>query len=171
MKRPRAFTLVELITAMTVTATVSITAVAVLREGVDASRGVLDRAAATHRASAALRRIVDELREVPAADDGPDITLLTPTRIAWGEGNELRLDGTDLVLVSAAAGEAVLCTGCTAFRVAGVAANGAEVTASPAAPEIAAITRLVVELSVREGAEISSLRTRVFPRALTQEVQ
>lgn len=170
MRRRRGFTLVELVTSMTITATASLAAVAVLREAVDANQGVLDECAATSKASVALRRIVEELREIPALDSGPDISVLTPTGVVWGDGSELRLSGQDLLFTEAGEEPAVLCSPCESFRIAGVGPGGLEVSPTPGPAEIATITRLTIELTVSEGAGERTLRTRVFPRALTREV-
>lgn len=170
MRHRRGFTLVELVTSMTITATAALAAVAVLREAVDANQGVLDQSAATAKASVALRRITDELREIPALDTGPDISVLTPTSLVWGAGSELRLSGEDLMFTETGQEPAVLCSPCESFRIAGVGPSGLEISAIPGPAEIATITRLTIELRVSDGAGERTLRTRVFPRALTREV-
>lgn len=170
MSPGRGFTLVELVTSMTITATAGIAAVAVLHEAVDASHGVMDQSAATAKASVALRRVAAELREIPALDAGPDISVLSPTRLVWGEGSELRLSGEDLLLTEPGGEPAVLCSPCEAFRIAGIGPAGTVVSATPGPAEIATITRLTIELTVSDGAGQRMLRTRVFPRSLTREV-
>lgn len=170
MRRRRGFTLVELVTSMTITATVSLGAVAVLREAVEANQGVLDECAATARASVALRRVVEELREIPSKGPGPDIATLTPTSVVWGDGRELRLSGKELLFTEAGEQPAVLCSPCESFRIAGIGPSGLAVSATPGPAEIATITRLSIELTVIDGAGQRTLRTRVFPRALTREV-
>lgn len=171
MKR-RAFTLVELLCAVTALGVVGVSVATLVLRGADAFARTAAAARSTQDASIALERIDRELRALPtppATPGAPDISALSPTSLTFAGGRVLALSGTALQLTEPAGAPAVLLEGVTAFTLAAFDQNNAPLPASLSGAATASIRRLAITITCQRAGQSQTLRTRVFLRATAVE--
>lgn len=157
-RRRPAFTLVELVAAMTVLAVVAAVLAPVMSAAGDAYASAVSLRRGTERAAFAMERAVQVLREAPAgvAAGTLGVSSASTSMVLFTDNRGLELEAGVLYLLDPA-GRAVLCRGVTAFELTYLAADGqTSVIATPAQTQ-----RFHVRLSA-SGVE---LRAAVFARA------
>lgn len=170
--RPRAFTLVELIVALTILAVVAVLASGVIWQGVTACRDGATAPQVHAELSGALERITRELRAIPqragAPSAVPDISSITPTSISWSTGSSLSLSGTDLLLAIGGGAPCVLLRDVTALSIGGLDQEAHALAATLTGSECDPVQRVSVSITqAREGIS-DSLQVTVFIRSLMQ---
>jgi prepilin-type N-terminal cleavage/methylation domain-containing protein len=166
----RAFTLVEMIAAMTILSLVGGTAAMLLFQGAAAARGIQTGAFDHDRLSAACERIVRELRAIePRPGPGaraPDIDAVETQALAWNTGSSLTLEGSDLVLRAGDDEARVLLRDVGEFRVHAYAESGAELAPPLQGSACDVVRRVSVTLGVTRNGRTDSLRATAFVRAM-----
>lgn len=123
----RAFTLVELVASMVVLGVVASVAAPLIASASDAFVKASSNRDDVERVSHAMDRVIRLLRTAPATAPGsgqPDITVATADHIEFGDGSELQLVGTTLMLTPAGGVASPLCAGVTVFELSYLLENG-----------------------------------------------
>lgn len=172
-RRPtrRAFTLVELVAAMTVIATLG----SIVSLLITTSVGGYSRASLTAQLNAetgiALDRIDQLLRFIPMSGAGsPDISSVTATSITWNTNYTLSLSGTQLMLSEAGGASSVLLNDVSAFSIAAFDQSNTAMAASLSGSACSGIRRLQVSITQTRSGVTESLRTRIFIRSMMSGV-
>jgi prepilin-type N-terminal cleavage/methylation domain-containing protein len=166
--RRHAFSLVELVATISVVALLAGVTTAVMSRAVG-EHGVTNRAfELTTRASLAMTRIADEFRLIQTAtgQDRLDLSNLTPGRVTWTSGQEVRLSGSSIIHRAADGTESILCDGCSSLVFTGYDQDGVAIPANPTPPQLASVTRIGVDMVLSDQGGQAHLRTRVFPWSL-----
>ena len=172
-RRTRAFTLIETIAAMVVLSIIaSSAALLVGRIGVSfRDRSVHDQ---LHlEVSVALDRIVREVREITASDNGsgvvPDITAAGSTELQWGTGRLIDLTGTQLRINVDGTNTDLLTGNVSALALDFLDEAGSSLLLSGVVSggNLANIQRVQVSLTVTRSGISETLHTLIFLRALT----
>lgn len=167
MTHRRAFTLVEAVVTMVILATVcAITTGVVVAAGREHSTAAL-RAELASRASHAMERVSETLREL-AVTAGPalDASLISAQDVQWAGGGRLRLSAGALLLTAPGGVERTLTTGVSAFTITPLGDTGTPLATPVTGSAIADVQRFSVTLTLAESGLSSTLRTTVFPRRL-----
>lgn len=166
--RRRAFTLVEVIAAMAVIATLGSVAAMVIARAADAYNTSATAAQVQAELSAALDRIERHLRMIPGAGGTLSyISAVTPTSLTWtGTDDEcsLSLSGGQVLLVMDAGAPATILTGVTAFSVACADESGAAMAGTLVDDECEDIRRITIAATVSRSGITATGRTGVFLR-------
>lgn len=164
------FTLVEAIASMAVLAVIAGASVSVTWSAV---RGFTDGAETLRlqsQGSVAVERLTRELRAIPLDEAGtPDIQEIRADGATWAGGDRaVRLESGTLVYTRGGV-DAVLCTDVTTFRLQAYDSVDTALGETLAGAECDAVRRIGIELALRSGEASTSLRTRVFVRAMALE--
>jgi len=159
-----AFTLIEMIAVLTLTAAIAGVTAPILLSASGAFTDANAQRERTEAASMALERVVRTLREIPdrgqAGPGVPSIAGMTGSSITLEDGTAFTLSGQVLMMSVAGGQPARLCTGVAAFELTFIGSDGSAL--DPAAGDTPAQVRVVEIRLAREGA--IELRTRVLLR-------
>lgn len=156
----RGFTLIELMTAITVLAVIAAVLLPVLDGAAEGYTSAATLRESAERTGYAMDRCLQVLRECPAGSTAGtlDITTAQPSMVTFGDGHGIELTGGELYLRDSATSASVLCRGVTAFTLSYVGSDG--ITNTAASP--ANTHRIYV--SITAGGV--SLNAGAFPRVL-----
>ncbi len=169
----RGFTLIEAIATIVVLAVLgSVTSLLILN-AVDGYSDTATSAQLHGEASIALDRAVRELRRIEldsgASGIAPNIDSVTATSITWSDSAadsySLSLSGADVMLAVDGGAAAVLLADATAFSVATYDESNTALAASLTGVACDPIRRIAIDVTLRQGEVIESLRTKVFIRS------
>lgn len=160
----RGFTLVEAITTMVVLAIIGSVTSGMLLSGVTGYRDAATSAQIHAEASAALDRIVRELREVPLDAGAPDIESVTSNSITWATNSSLTVSGSKLRLSIAGGTAQTLLDSVSSFSVQTYNESNTALSASLSGAGCAPIRRVQLQVTVTRQGVSQTLRTRVFLR-------
>ncbi len=169
----RGFTLIESIASMVVLAVLgSITSLLILN-AVDGYSDAATSAQLHGEASIALDRAVRELRRIEldsgASGIAPNIDTVTATSITWSDSApgsySLSVSGSDVMLAVDGGAAAILLADATAFSVATYDESNTALAASLTGVACDPIRRIAIDVTLRQGEVIESLRTKLFIRS------
>lgn len=128
----RGFTLIELITAITVLAIIAAVLLPVLDGAADGYTSAATLRESSERAGYAMDRCLQMLREAPAgtAAGTLDIATAQPSTIIFGDGHGIELTNGELYLRDSASSTSVLCRNVSSFTLSYIGADGISNTAS-----------------------------------------
>lgn len=165
----RAFTLVELVSSMSVIGILMVLTSRLIFGASDQYLSAVSRAELGQEMSSAMERLTTELRSIRLRDTGvPDLTSVTGTSMAWSDATgskSISLDGTELMWTDSA-GSAPLARGVTAFAVQTFDDAGAPLPSVPSGAQLRTVRRVQITLSAHRQGVDEVLRTRVFLRRL-----
>lgn len=164
-----AFTLIELVCAMSVMAVLSVLVGRIMLDATNQYMAATARSELCIELSTAMERLVGEVRQIRLKNTAtPDISSITASSISWGDADgtkSLSLSGTDLVLADAIA-SAPIARHVTSF---GVQAYDDTESALPSVPntsQLASVRRVQLTITAQRQGVSETLRTRVFLRML-----
>jgi hypothetical protein len=170
--RGRGFTLVEALTAMTVTAIVGSVSSAIIFSGVGSYRDAAARSQIHEESSTALARLGIELRQIPLSSSAgtmaPQISSVTPTSMAWSTNYSLSLSGTQLMFTEAGGSAAVLLNNVTSFSLQCFDESNAAMSASLSGAACYPIRRIRVSVTISRDGQTDSLASKFFIRSTAQ---
>jgi len=123
----RAFTLIELIASMVVVGIVAAVAAPLIAAASDAYVAAAENRNRVEQVAHAMDRAVRLVRDAPSTAPGsgqPDITVAAVDNIEFGDGSELQLVGSTLMLTPAGGVAAPLCVGVTTFELTYIGEDG-----------------------------------------------
>ena len=165
----RAFTLIELVCAMTVMGVLSVLAGRLLSSVADEYMSASARTELSMELSGALERISTELRLTRLKNiSTPDISSLTASSITWNDPTgvkTLSLSGTDLILADSVASSPIA-RNVTSFGVQAYDESNVALPAAPTALQLASARRVQITITAQRQGVSETLRTRVFLRML-----
>jgi prepilin-type N-terminal cleavage/methylation domain-containing protein len=165
----RAFTLVELVSSMSVITILMVVTSRLILGASDQYLSAVSRAELSQEMSCAMERLTTELRGVRLRDKGvPDLTSVTATSVSWSDAagsKSISLDGTELRWTDSV-GSAPLARGVTAFAVQTFDDAGLPLPSVPNAAQLRTVRRIQITLSAHRQGVDEVLRTRVFLRRL-----
>jgi type II secretory pathway pseudopilin PulG len=163
----RAFTLVELITTMTVVAALGSVVSVVIMSAVDSYSRASTTAQLHSELSITLDRLDQMLQYIPrSASAGPDIASVTATSITWSTNWSLSLTGTQLQLSEAGAASTVLLKDVSSLSIQTYDESDSALAASLSGAACAPIRRIRVTITLTRGGVSETLRTRIFIRSM-----
>lgn len=159
-----AFTLIEMIAVLTLTAAIAGVTAPILLSASGAFTDANARRDRTEAASMALERVVRTLREMPDRGQNepgvPAIAGVSGSSITMDDGTAFSLNGEILSMTVAGVQPARLCTGVEAFELTFFGSDGSAL--DPSAAGTPALVRMIEIRLARTGA--IELRTRVLLR-------
>ncbi|MDX2147124.1 MAG: prepilin-type N-terminal cleavage/methylation domain-containing protein [Planctomycetota bacterium] len=169
----RGFTLVEVLCALAIVATISVVSFRLILEASDQYTDTVVRAEASSRMGSALERVATQLREIPVRSGSspvaPNITAMTETSLSYVDANgttqSLGLSGTTLTW-NDGAGAKELLRDVTALSLRAYDESNAILPASPSAAQRDLVRRIQITMTTTRQGVVETLRTRVFLRAL-----
>lgn len=177
-RRPRAFTLVELVAVMVVIGTIGGVVAGIVQRLAEANNQTAVRSQLYNEATMALDRIVNMVKFTPVRGTGtqtPAISAITPSSITWENGDTLALTGGNLNLCSVRDGDAaatpkLLLANVSAFTIAPINDTDANLFTAYATISLNAVQSgdahaMNLSLTLTRANVSATLSTRVFLRA------
>lgn len=169
------FTLVEAIATMVILGVLGLVTSRLIFTASDVYLSSATRAQISSDASAALERIVAELRQVPvrasSSPAAPDLVAVTPESVEWRTGvastSSVARSGTDLVWTESGT-SAPLARNVVGFTVACFDESGAALASNLSGSGLDAVRTVELSITVSRAGQSESLRTRVFLRSMQQ---
>jgi len=162
--RQRGFTLIEAIATIVVLGLLGSIASTIL---FTASNGYLSAATTAQlhgEASAAMDRVIRDVRNIPSTADGPAINSMTATSIAWDGGFSIALSGSQLTVTSDGTSY-VLAEDVAVFQVQAFNHAGQQLPATLNAEQAQAVRRVVLTLTLQRHDVSHTLRSGAFIRS------
>lgn len=160
--------MVEAIAAIVVTSILGSIASFVLHGAVRASMDAATSESLAAEASAALERIVRELRTIDddagTAEAQPNISEVGPSLIRWNTNWSLSLSGSTVLLEESGGTPTVLVRDASAFTIQTYNGVGAALAGTLGGVACHAVRRVEVTLTLTRAGRQVTLRTRVAPR-------
>lgn len=167
--RSTGFTMIELISTITILAVIGSVASGVIFNAADAYLDASTTSQLHNELSIGLDRVVHELRGIPfdatAAGLAPDIDNVTPTSITWSTNNSLALTGSDVMLTIGGGPPAVLLSDVTSFNVQSYNEDNAILAGTLSGIGCDPIRRVTVTVAMARYGITESLRSKVFLRS------
>ena len=167
--RVTGFTMIELISTITVLAVVGSVASGVIFNAADAYLDASTMSQLHTELSIGLDRVVHELRGIPidaaAVGLAPDVDNITPTSITWSTNNSLALSGSDVTLTIAGGPSAVLLSDVISFNVQSYDEDNTALAGTLSGVTCDPIRRVTVTVATTRYGITESLRSKVFIRS------
>ncbi len=165
----RGFTLVETITAASLTAVLAMSSTALVYTSVGAYRDATTRAQLAEESSAAMDRLTRALwsigRDSTAPIIAPAIASLAPTSIVWNGNWSLTLTGDQLMISENGATARPILRNVTAFSIQALDQTNTAMAATLTAAATQPIRRLQIQITVSRNGVDETLRSKVFIRS------
>jgi len=165
----RGFTLIELIATIAVLSAVTTVVGMILLNAVDGYLRASARAQLHADASAALERIIRELRSIPvdsgSTEPAADIDSIASSAITWEGDHVIELDGDRIVLTIDGAPARPLLKGVTSLDFDALDEDADSLALPLIDAECEAVKQLAVTIVASRQGEVVTLRTRIFLRA------
>lgn len=172
-RRVRAFTLIEVITAIVIMSIIAGVASRILFQAFGALNDASSRATLSAQLAAAMERVTSELHSVAivaaSSPATPDITACTATSISFNTpaaARTLTLSGSNLLLSGSAKANSIIASNISSITIQTYDGANAAIPASPSAAQIATIRRVQITLVATSGGFTETLRTTVFVRCM-----
>jgi prepilin-type N-terminal cleavage/methylation domain-containing protein len=171
----RGFTLVEAVATMVILSVLAVVTSRLIFTASDVYLASATRSQISSDASAALERIVAEMRLVPVRASSnpavPDLTGVTATSVSWNAGasgaKSVALSGTDLTWTESGA-TSRLVRDVSAFSIRAFDESGAALAASLSGSALNPVRTFEVSITVTRSGFSETLRTRVFLRSMQE---
>ncbi len=166
----RGFTLVEAIASIVVVSILGSVVSGLILQAADAHAGSSVQADLHAEASAALDRLVREIRRIdpdpdaPAGEPAADVDRLTATSIEWAGDSVARLDGTELILSIAGEGDGVLATDVSALEIIAYDDSNAQLGTSISGDGTRQIRRVEIRLTLERAGASETIEAKVYLR-------
>jgi prepilin-type N-terminal cleavage/methylation domain-containing protein len=164
------FTLVELLAAMVVLATMGSAAMVILSSATKAYHNAATQAQLYNELGTAMSRIDKELRQIAlkSGTTAPNITSVSASSITWNTNSTLTLSGTNLMFTDAGAAAAILLGDVTAFTVQTYDESNAALAASLSGSGCDPIRRIQIQITMQRNGVTESLRNKIFLRCMVE---
>ncbi len=169
----RAFTLIEVITAMMILAVIAGAASLILGQLAVTYRDRALQGQLHVEASITLDRIAREIRDIESVQNQsgeyvPDISVATSASVVWESGHAIAFSGSTLTYSPGPASSPVLATDVLAFELVFQDENGSSLMSGSSVPSesLEDIRRVAIAVTIARSGSSDSLHTLIFIRSM-----